>query len=321
MNRKKVLQIGITIFLIVMLATLLGYGIWNKRRLLDQQEREKNARSNKSTISYNGMEYEYNYNLRNVLFIGVDKTDEFNEFEEGYGGQADCLILMSMDKDKKETSLLEISRDSMTDVEVYAQDGTDMGVEHMQIATQYAYGDGEDRSCRLTLNAVSNLLYEIPIHSYIAINIEGIGLITELMGGVEITIPKDYTYIDKSFEKGATLVLKGKLAERYVRYRDVEVVGSNVERMERQTHFLRTMATQLQGREFEWYQNIKEGAEEHIITDLTASEMERLSEYTMNDDIQMVPGEVQAGDKHDEFIVDGEKLKEIVINTLYKQKK
>ena len=59
MNRKKVLQIGITIFLIVMLATLLGYGIWNKRRLLDQQEREKNARSNKSTISYNGMEYEY----------------------------------------------------------------------------------------------------------------------------------------------------------------------------------------------------------------------------------------------------------------------
>lgn len=319
MNRRRVISIGGIAIVVLLLIALFVYGGWHKRKLEQKQEAEQSAHQ-EAGVFYNGMEYVYNYNLRNILFIGVDKTNEFGEYEEGYAGQADCLILLTMNKDEKKTTLLEISRDSMTDVQVYAKDGTDMGVERMQIATQYAYGDGQRRSCQLTANAVSTLLYEIPVHSYISLNIEGVKTVTDLMGGVTITIPKDYTHIDSLFVEGKTIKLNGEQAERYVRYRDTETVGSNNERMERQTHFLRALALQLQGREIPWYQEIREGAKDYLVTDITVKEMERLSEYTMDDNIQMVPGEIQAGELHDEFIVDGEKLKEIVINSLYKPK-
>ena len=77
------------------------------------------------------------------------------------GGQSDALILLSTNKEDKTTTLLEISRDSMTDVKTYDLNGEYLGKERAQITIQYAYGDGEQRSCQLTKEAVSNLLYEI----------------------------------------------------------------------------------------------------------------------------------------------------------------
>ena len=44
-------------------------------------------------------------------------------------------------------------------MKIYGIDGDYMATETAQIATQYAYGDGEKRSCQPTREAVSNLLY------------------------------------------------------------------------------------------------------------------------------------------------------------------
>lgn len=54
---------------------------------------------------------------------------------------------------------------------------------------------------------------------------------------------------------------------------------------------------------------------------MSIDEMERLSGYEMKKPIEVVPGEVQAGEKHDEFIVDNQKLQEMIIKLFYKQKK
>lgn len=320
MNRKKVFAIGSVVLGILLLVLLFCYGAWKKGKMLSKKETQDHARKEQG-ITYNGESYEYNYNLRNILFMGVDKSDELREHETGWAGQADCLILISVDKDKQETTLLEISRDAMTDVETYGEGDTYLGTQRMQIAAQYAYGDGKKRSCQLVKNAVSNLLYEIPVHSYVALSVDGIAKITDLMGGVTITVPKDYTDIDPQFQEGATLNLKGEQAEKYVRYRDTSVSGSNSERMERQTQFLEALALQLQGRSVSWYQNLQVEAQDYIVTDIKLDEMDRLSRYPMNEDIRMVPGEVRQGEKHDEFIVDNKKLKEIIIKLFYKLKK
>lgn len=317
MNRKKVVVIGSVILALVLLVALFIYGNDKKEKLLEKKEAEQSARE-EETVDYDGESYEYNYRLRNILFIGVDKAEEFQEWENGWAGQADCLILLSADKEKKETRLLQISRDTMTGVEVYGQDEVHLGTERMQIAAQYAYGDGEKSSCQMTVKAVSNLLYEIPIHSYVALNVEGIAKITDLMGGVKMTIPEDYTYIDPAFKEGETLVLNGQQAEKYVRYRDTSVTGSNSQRMERQTQFLSALAVQLQGKDAGWYQRLWDGAGEHIVSDITAKEMEYLSQYPMEEEIVQVPGEVKEGTEHDEFVVDSKKLKEIVIKLFYK---
>ena len=144
--------------------------------------------------------YEYNRNLRNVLFLGVDKeADSVVGETVGRNGQADCILLMIMNQETKETTLLQISRDSMTDVEIYGITGSHLATEHAQIALQYAFGESDSRSNWLTKNAVSHLLYEIPISSVMALTVDGIGEVTSAMGGVTLTVPRDYTSVDPSF--------------------------------------------------------------------------------------------------------------------------
>lgn len=179
-------------------------------------------------ITWQGKEYTYNQSIRNILFIGVDKKEEMQiQDYAGRGGQADCLILLSLNTREKTATMLNISRDSIVDVDIYDMSGDFLTEERGQIALQYAYGDGEKKSCWLEKKVVTELLHDIPIHSFIALNIDGISTIADALGGVEITVPEDYTSIDSSFVKGETIVLKGDKAERYVRYRDITEFGSN----------------------------------------------------------------------------------------------
>ena len=148
-------------------------------------------------------------------------------------------------------------------------------------------------------------MYGIKIDSYLAMTIEGIRKATDLIGGVTLTVPEDYTYIDPSFQKGATVTLKGELAEKYVRTRDIEVTGSNQERMQRQTQFLHALASQMKSSgsgNSAWYAKLMNSMQEYLITDITADDIETLSTYELDKTIIM-PGEEVAGEKHDEFYV------------------
>lgn len=271
-------------------------------------------------ITYEGKKYKYNYNLRNILFMGVDKKEAFKEEDVGAGGQSDSLILLSMDPDKKTTTLLEISRETMTEIDVYDLSGNFMGKRWAQITLQYAYGDGKKESCQLTKSAVSSLLYEVPIQSYFALTVEGISIITEAIGGVELTVPEDYTDINPLFKEGATVNLKGKLAEQYVRKRDITVTGSNTGRMNRQSQFLAALAQKIQQKGAEskqWFLPILPKIDPYMVTDVSVDELEELSQYEMTEPIEVVPGKVQEGEKHDEFIVDNDELQKLVIKLFY----
>lgn len=48
------------------------------------------------------------------------------------------------------------------------------------------------------------------------------------------------------FEKGAEVTLNGELAEKYVRKRDIEVLDSNNQRMERQSQFMDALIEKMQ---------------------------------------------------------------------------
>ena len=117
----------------------------NKKADKEKEEvsAEPESTDGSSYITYNGKKYKYNSDLRTMLFMGVDKNEVVTVKENtGRSGQSDCLVLLVLDTDKKTTTLLEISRDSMADVKIYGIDGDYMATETAQIATQYAYGDG-----------------------------------------------------------------------------------------------------------------------------------------------------------------------------------
>lgn len=55
-------------------------------------------------------------------------------------GQADCIMLLCMNTEDMTGTLLNISRDSMTDIDIYDISGDFVATEKQQLALQYAYG-------------------------------------------------------------------------------------------------------------------------------------------------------------------------------------
>ena len=324
MKKKKYVILGIVTVLLVTVVGVLAYRMQQdkkKEKIKYDGYTDENQETN--YITYKGEKYKYNYNLRTVLFMGIDKEGEIEEKKVGGGGQTDSLVLFAMDTEKKTTQALSVSRDTMTDIRTYDMSGEFLSTERAQLALQYAYGDGKAKSCVLTREAVSNLLYQTPVNSYVALTMEGFSRIADELGGIRITVPQDYTHINPAFKKGETITLNGKMAEQYVRYRDTSASGSNNERMERQSQFIETLVKQLQinMKEKKDAVHLYRKMKPYMVTDISEEELEKMINYEFEGKVEKVPGTVQKGEKYDEFIVDNEKLKEKVINMFYKHEK
>lgn len=324
----------VTIILVVLiLAAAVGAGVFfatrNRNKTITQNSQASEDVETTETIDYrniiyNGTEYEYNTNLNTLLFLGVDTRESAQTVKSpGFAGQSDCIIVLIMDTETKKTKMLEIPRESMVAVDIYDSNGTLSTTEKAQITLQYGYGDGGSKSNWLMKNAVSELLYQIPIDECLALNIDGITSITDALGGVELTVPEDYTVIDPAFVQGSTITLNGAQAERYVRYRDTSVTGSNMDRMKRQNQFIPALlskAKTMTSGSADMYNTLYNAASPYMNTDLSADSLKSLASYDLEDEPEIVPGEITAGAEHDEYLVDYDKLKELVIKLFYKEK-
>ena len=84
------------------------------------------------------------------------------------------------------------------------------------------------------------LLYGLPIDGYCALNMDGLPVLTDSVGGVTVTVPNDsLAEVDPGYAKGAVVTLKGEDTEQFVRYRNTEISQSAIARMERQQEYIR----------------------------------------------------------------------------------
>ena len=318
-NKKKKLLLVI-IFLVILLA--LGFLL---KFLFAEPEPEWDddlSQETLNTITYEGKQYRYNNDLVNILFLGIDNTDMLvgNEVP-GEAGQSDCIMLLTLDKSKKEARIMQIPRDTMTEVDIYDTAGNYNTTVTEQIATQYAYSIGGKSSCLAAVKTVSELLYELPIEGYLAMDYSSIAPVNDAIGGVTITIPKDYTQILPEFVKGTTLKLNGQQAHKYVRWRDTNASFSNNDRMERQVQYIPAMIDTIRDNmnsNENYVKVLYPLVEKYMVTDLTEDQVNELLDYELvTSDIQFLPGEGKKGEKYEEFYVNDEKLKKILIETFY----
>lgn len=192
------------------------------------------------TMEYAGRTWTYRErDLTNILLIGVDWTDAGQERASlRYDGQADFLLLLTIDQKNRTISTLQIDRDTMTPVKIYGAFGDYAGVRTEQICLSHAYGDSAAQNCQNTVWAVSRLLGGIPIDAYIAFNMDSIVPINDALGGVSVTLEDDFSRLDPAMTQGSTLTLQGMQAEYYVRGRMGVGEGTNLSRMERQRIFM-----------------------------------------------------------------------------------
>ncbi|MDO5406449.1 MAG: class B sortase [Eubacteriales bacterium] len=269
-------------------------------------------------------EYQYNPYLWNILIAGIDKSERVSIQElPGYAGQADFIMVLSLDRRKRTGRLLQIPRSLMTDVELYDAAGQYFTTVTAPVATQYAYGSGEKSSSLAMTACVSRILYGIPVDDYLSVNIAGLPALNDEVGGVTLEFSRDYTGIDEAFEEGQRICLDGEQAERFVRYRDTTVTGSSLERMERQRQYLPALFRSIQKylrREDGSVQKLLERMAPYTVTDMKLSQFESLTEYQVDfEQIQVVPGAVTAGEEYDEFYADEEGFRQLLLHMFYEK--
>ncbi len=297
------------------------------------QEAEASYELQEGQIRYNGKTYQYKENLMNILCLGIDSRDGIaKEKTPGKAGQADCVILAVLDDDAKTIRLINISRDSMVPVHVYATDGSFVEDRTEQLALQYAYGDGRDWSCQLMEQAVSDLFYGLPIHGYCALSMNSIADLNDAVGGVTVTVPEDLAKMQpKLFTAGTTVTLKGELAYHFVHDRDYKSadVASNNKRIARQKTYAVAFVNQMkQGMKEDLSLPVRlyQTAEKQMVTSISLDQAVYLCTEYMNssfdtDNIYTVDGEVTMGEEYAEFHVDDDALYQLILDVFYEEVK
>ncbi len=321
-----ILAIIITLVSIISIMTYVGKRQFHKddthisAELVDVEDEE--------TVSYNGKEYVLNKNIVSVLFMGVDRDNIDENLGLGNNGQADCIFVAAVDTKTKKVAIIPISRETMVDVNIYTTDGAFAGVNRQQLCLSYAYGGTPEASSENVMTSVRRILYGINISSYVTIEMDGIGKLTELIGGVDVECLEEIHYGEYQYYKGQNLNLSGEEARFYITYRDDDL-EANARRMARQKQFLSALSSTTGNRvleDFTRLSNYYTTLSPYFSTNVSLYQVTYLASSCLRPnfgdslEFKTIEGTLTQGEKWVEFTPDEESALSVVMDTFYVEK-
>lgn len=279
-------------------------------------------------VKYQDTVYAYKEEILTFLIMGIDKLSDAEEVTEGTdGGQADALFLAVLDPQEKRMKVIGINRNTMTDIDIYDENGEYVSTVKSQLAIQHGFGNGMEESCEYQKKAVENLFYQLPIHGYAAVNMSAIATINDAVGGVEVTVPADLDGFGEMFVEGEQVHLLGENAFWFVKYRDTDVFGSADLRLDRQKHYLKGFieaAKQAVHKDASVVIDLYQAVKPQMVTDISLDEAAYLApilaDYSFGaEDFHMLPGETVMGEKFEEFYADEDAMFEMILDIFYEK--
>jgi LCP family protein required for cell wall assembly len=296
-----------------------------EEEILTEEEHEK---WQEGWVKYQDAVYAYNEEILTFLIMGIDKRDDVKEAEKGTdGGQADALFLLVLNPKDESIKVIGINRNTMTDVDIYDDNGAYDSTVKAQIAIQHGFGDGMEESCEYQKKAVENLFYQLPIHGYAAINMSAISTINDAVGGVDVTVPEDLAGFNEDFVEGRSLHLMGENAFWYVKYRDTDIFGSADMRLDRQKQYLTSFieaAKQAVHKDVSVVIDLYQAVKPQMVTDVSLDKVAYLApilaEYAYDgDSFHNLQGETVMGEQYEEFYPDEEAMFEMILDVFYEK--
>lgn len=249
-HRTKRMFIAALLAIIVLLVLAYKGGRW-----LEMLNAAPEARGDyqlrqlyQNTIEVDGVEYCLRDDVSAILVLGIDQDSDAAAMGYRNGGQADFIELEVIDDAAERITRLQIDRDTMTSITVLGVLGDVSGERVAQICLAHSFGDGGQQSCELTVDAVSDLLMGVPINGYMSMDLDGISVLNDAVGGVEVTLKDDFSALDPAMTQGTTLTLVGDQAEIFVRSRMSVGDGTNAARMARQQEYMSQLTGKLNER-------------------------------------------------------------------------
>lgn len=277
-------------------------------------------------IYHNNKTYKPKSYLDTVLLIGTDSEGKVYESASyNNSNKADFIALLIFDNNNQSCTIVQLNRDTISEFPVLGVTGEKAGTTSGQLALAHTYGNGLEISCKNTVKAVSNLMYQIEIENYLSMNMDAVSALNDVVGGVEIEILDDFSEIDPSLVQGEKILLNGSQALTYVRGRGNVGDMTNTSRMKRQSQYMAAFASKIK----EAYENDSElvlnaynAITDYIVTDCSINVLsdtaERLSSYEIKE-IVTPEGEIVEDGEFVEFHADDAKLKEMVIELFYEE--
>ncbi len=277
------------------------------------------------TVSYKGETYVLNENITTVLLIGVDRNELEAGTERGAGGEADCIMLMSMDAKTGETKIVNISREAYAQVDIYSASDNYIESKNTQLCRAFAFGDGAELSCENTVKSVRRILYGMPIHTYVALDMRFIGAATDAVGGITLTTLSDVKMPDdRIVAAGTEIELWGAEAERYVRYRDKKLLNSNLLRMDRQKQYVELFVKKALSetkRDLSTIMDLYKVLSQYMTTDLSVADVTFLFGTFLNQgatyEFSAISGQIDRLEENAIYYLDETDIYETVLDLYY----
>lgn len=313
--------------IITLLLVMIGGGFFGIYQF-EQLQREKDAALYSDAdetpafyqVELDGVSYKLKRNLDTYLLMGLDKFSDTLSSPDSYinNQQADFLFLIVVDHNQKTYSAIHLNRDTMTKIQRLGINGKKIGSFTGQLALAHTYGSGGKDSCRNTVQAVSDYLYQVPIEHYISITMDGLPILNDLVGGVTVHIDDDFSEIDPTLVQGKDIRLKGQQALTFVRARWYVSDNSNLSRMNRQREYINSLLKQLESKlrsDEHFGVSMLNKLSDYIVSDLLVDELansaDMLKTYSFGG-ILTINGEAVKGEKYMEFYPDEASLKALV---------
>lgn len=316
--------------LLLGVAALIGIYIaalhWEEDSQTQERGVAQSAIGQYKRVVHEGKTYTEKPWLTSILLMGVDKPSDADAYGARQGGQADFMMLLVIDSSEKRISRLQIDRDTIAEVETLGILGNAIGTSPMQICLSHAFGTTPQENCEHAVKAVENLLEGEGIDLYMALDMDGIGVLNHALGGVTVTITDDFSQSDPAMVPGATLCLSDEQAEIFVRGRMTVGDGTNASRMKRQNEYVRAATEKFRERMDEdpaFVNGFLDAIESVTTTNISRgrllNEINNAYRYD-TPEIETLPGEHSIGeDGFMEFRVQEDAVLDWILHTLYTQ--
>lgn len=316
------------IFAVLLIAVLLVVAVllinkWENRQFavsLDGTAAPTQAAQ--AGLTVDGITYLPKQQIRTYLFLGIDVSGPAKEIESYIGGgQADVQMVLVVDDEAKTWQLLQLNRDTITEIPVLGVTGQVVGTVNQQLALAHSYGKGMKDSCQNNVTAVSNLLQGQKIDGYLSLNMDGVAILNDSIGGVPVEITADFSAVDDSLPLGETVTLQGEQALTFLRNRKDVDDETNLSRMARQRQYLSSLFNCLAKQEEATILNAYDAAADYIVTDLGSQTIvdlvRQLKDYTRLE-LLTIDGTSYLDDEGCRaYDLDAESLQDVILQLFY----
>ena len=278
------------------------------------------------TVTRDDVDYFPRQDITTILFMGIDQMGpvKASGSYRNYG-ESDVIMLVILDEKNETYSILAFNRDSMVKMPALGIGGKQAGTFYGQLALAHTYGSGLEDSAENVRTTLQDLLGDVRIDYYVAMNMDAISIMTDSIGGVTVNVTDDFSYVDDSIPMGE-VTLNGKQAYSYVRIRENLGDQLNITRMGRHKEFINAFMTAFNARVTNsdtFILTTYDKVAPYIVTDCSVNTLtalvSRFADYAL-EDVYSPEGENILTEEYYEFHLDHEALKDLVLDLFYAPK-